>query len=504
MSLQKPIKVNVPYACAISQSIANSIAAVGLTPSPCKDDGHGNKVPDTANAHYFQNNQIPAGLISAQTKGLLAAKIFPTNTTVSNGLGYFVGGNNGGPKVREEIVRIDHHFGDKFWLFGHWVDESINQIYGTTMWSGDNVPSGYNTFGNPSYSGVVHATYTISPTLLNETAFNYNGNRINILAGSNAVVTSDVRNSIGRVFTGTNQLNRLPSIALGGELERTTPSTGSPGPMWRTTTRSATTSPGPRAPTSSSSALAGRFTRKRRPTSPTPRAASPSMAPTPAAAWPTSSWGWRGSYSEQGYQGMGHWDNVSWAAYVQDNWKVSSRLTLNLGLRWDGIPHTYDENSYSANFYPNLYSASKAPIFTSNGNICPSSPGLGTSPIPALNGFSFYLNGIGLAGQNGIPKGLVKNYWANFGPRVGFAYDLTGRGKTVVRGGFGMMYERIQGNDMYNGATNPPFGGGVNFSGVTLSARSPLFRAAPRLRPRLPPSRSTASRVFTRTTTSPP
>ena len=48
------------------------------------------------------------------------------------------------------------------------------------MWSGDNVSTVSNTFGNPSYSGVVHTTYMISPTLLNEAAFNYNGNRITI------------------------------------------------------------------------------------------------------------------------------------------------------------------------------------------------------------------------------------------------------------------------------------------------------------------------------------
>ncbi len=132
--------------------------------------------------------------------------------------------------------------------------------------------------------------------------------------------------------------------------------------------------------------------------------------------------GYAQNYSEDGAQINGHWNNISPAAYVQDNWRVNRQLTLNLGLRWDGIPHTYEANHLSSNFYPNLYNPADAATFDSNKNICSSnSPitagycgatagNLVNTPSPGLvsesafGGYQFYLNGIGVGGVNGFPR----------------------------------------------------------------------------------------------------
>ncbi len=127
-------------------------------------------------------------------------------------------------------------------------------------------------------------------------------------------------------------------------------------------------------------------------------------------------------------------------------------MTLNLGLRFDGLPHAFERYNKFANFVAADYNTSLGSPVTAAGTLLPSS----LSTFSGTTG-SFYLNGIEEAGVNGFPRGNVQNKYNTWEPRIGFAYNLTGNGKTVLRGGFGMFYERVQGNDVYNAALNPPF-----------------------------------------------
>src|SRR6267378_3184567 len=435
--------------------------------------------PGIVQGSPFPGNKIPSCMIAPNAAALLSAGIFPKSNTVdANGRPTFIGGNNSPTNLKEEIVRIDHNFTSKFSVFGHYVAEQVTQGYSISQWSGANVPTVGDTFGNPSYSAVIHTTYTISPTLLNEASFNYNGNRINIIpfAGAGLKSLAIPSGFVGnRLFSGPNNLNRIPNIDLNGKTGTHFEISSWPwvnkaddyqirddvsitkgahqlkfGASWAIYKKVQDLF----GQTQGSFGFDGTFT---------------------GSDFADFLLGNAKSYGELAVQDHGFWNNQSWAAYAQDNWRVNRRLTVNLGLRWDGVPHTYEAHDRMGNFYPSLYNPANAAVLVTNpndpafGTISPTSPGLGTSPNPILAGVPLYLNGIGIPEKNGVPKGLVNNHWAAFGPRVGFAYDVTGSGKTVVRGGLGAMYERIQGNDMYDAGPNIPFSLNVGLQSVTLN-----------------------------------
>jgi outer membrane receptor protein involved in Fe transport len=118
-----------------------------------------------------------------------------------------------------------------------------------------------------------------------------------------------------------------------------------------------------------------------------------------------------------------------WAIYAEDSWRVTPRLTFNYGLRYEhfGVQHNNNPNLDS-----NLYYGPGANIFQQ----------INTSQIFTV--------------PNSPIKELWKPRWGTAAPRIGFAYDVFGDGKTAVRGGYGISYERNFGNVTFNIIQNPP------------------------------------------------
>jgi len=132
------------------------------------------------------------------------------------------------------------------------------------------------------------------------------------------------------------------------------------------------------------------------------------------------------------------------ALYVQDAWKIIPRLTLNLGLRWEyyGVQHNKQADLESNFYFP-------------SGQI--------NTPVGFEDG------SVSLTGNSSV-GGFWAPTYRDFAPRLGFAYDLFGNGKTSIRGGYGIGYERNFGNVTFNAIQNPP-----NYETISVtSAQLPL------------------------------
>ncbi|HUS07211.1 MAG TPA: TonB-dependent receptor [Bryobacteraceae bacterium] len=151
--------------------------------------------------------------------------------------------------------------------------------------------------------------------------------------------------------------------------------------------------------------------------------------------------------------------------YLADNWKVKRRLSLDLGVRVNYMPQQYSPLQNTSFFSPRYFDPAKAPqIRPSDGQIV---PGTGDPVNGLVVGGSSYPSALTRRfpgtdapefqrALRGVPVEISPTYWP-VGPRFGFAYDLTGRQTTVLRGGYGMVFERVQGNFIFSQINNPPF-----------------------------------------------
>lgn len=173
------------------------------------------------------------------------------------------------------------------------------------------------------------------------------------------------------------------------------------------------------------------------------------------------------SYSQASSEREGAFHYRQGEVYVQDDWKVKPRLTLNMGLRWVYFSNDTVSGDQVTSFNPALFNASQAPVvsptgaFTVNAN---------NQPLTATGAVANLENGLAFAGQNGVPSGFFIPKKTNFGPRVGFAWDVSGNGTTSLRGGYGIGYSRIPVAVIYYAfGQNPPYNQSANIINSLLS-----------------------------------
>ncbi len=402
----------------------------------------------------FPDNKIPAGLLNANAKAILAAGIFPGPNT-ANGRYYAATPNR--TNYREEAARVDHQFSDKLTLMGSLIWDNGAQTQRPPLWAGGTYDTVGSTMAVPSWAGVVRATHTISPTLLNEVSWNFNGNNLNITNQGPYQKPSGY--TVQDFFPEANKDNKLPAISIGSPYNISFTPGWWP---WYNTWRSWQWK-------DDLSVIRGKhnmkfgggymYTHKNQELQLNIGGSINFNSSATGNGFADFMLGYASSYSQPNIKDWVHISNMTYTLYALDDYRVTNRLTLNLGLRWEGLPHAYDSTGRASNFYPDLYDPAQAARFIPGGNgaMDTNGPGFTTVPNIALSNVKFYMNGVGIAGRNGIPKGLVDNHWNTFAPRVGFAYDLTGSQRTILRAGAGIFYERLAGNEEYNMGTNVPF-----------------------------------------------
>ncbi len=447
----------------------------------------GNGVGAMVPGQPFPGNVIPAALFDPNAVLYLNSGILPKPNTSS---GKAVSEAQTPITVRDDVVRVDHTINSKWQILGHYMHDSVTQAYGAPELGWDWYS--YNTItsvlSNPSNSAALKLSGTINPNLLVEASINYDGNIINITNSANSFIPSGwsvntffdlstvlegksvgqkslpSMNGFGNPYGTAEQMGNAPWHNAAEDYEPKVDVSYTSGKhamkygfSYNRYTKNQQVNGDTQGQFAWGGDAAGQFT------SNLASCGGTGPACVQGDGLMDMLLGMASNYDQQASAPINHYVNQTPSAYINDNWHVSPRLTLQLGIRYDALPHAWERNNQVANFDPTAFLASASPFWESNGSMDSTGPGFQTFTIAGVTA-PYYTNGLELAGRGGFPKGLVNNYYNTWQPRFGFSEDLFGNGKTVLRGGFGTFFERIQGNDIYNAATNAPF---VNDPGAT-------------------------------------
>ncbi|HEY2546894.1 MAG TPA: carboxypeptidase regulatory-like domain-containing protein [Candidatus Acidoferrum sp.] len=438
--------INVPSA---AERQGNFTAVCAASPTDCPNTGP-NPVANVAAVPISAVGQALLGLIPQATPGFTLGGFPAFAQTVSTPTTW-----------REELVRFDHNFTDNYRLTIRYIHDSWSTIVPNPLW-GNGTSSFENiqtNFVGPGTSFVARLNANITPTVLNEFVASYTADHIFLTALNNPPGLP--AGAMGSIFNNGFG-GKLPAIQLNGNADIYGGLGQDTGYFpWNNANPSYTYRDNLTKILGNHTFQMGAyvvFAQKNEDNSPNVQGIltfDASSAVSTGNALADLLMGNVASYTQ--------WSEITKyynrykivEPYFNDDWRVTKRLTLNLGLRVS-LFGTYRERYQQAfNFNPAAFVAANEPGFDGNGNLMQNA-GNTANPLngvvqcggkggnfPLLPDSLFPTTTIGASSN----AGCLSGHLFNPAPRIGFAFDPKGDGKMAIRGGYGIFYEHTNGNE---------------------------------------------------------